>query len=423
MSASTPTVIEDSMECPLCMGKGQLRRAEVLERLGMKDFARIAQLGAEEAFRLLLGKHKHDDALAWSRFETELNRRTSEIEGRHKAEVQKLQKETAAAQLQLDGVLKNQGTLLRNAKDSERLDVEKRLREEIRALETRIQELAAQTSVAEQHKELEVGRVRDELQMAIRTEQSDKKDLSRKVEDYLKEINTLRENNQNLQTELSKVARVGKREELDFAAEARTWPGIWVSDKLPKNGDYILAYRDPAGTALEPRILIDNKDKDSLVTDGDIEKLIRDARTRSIPVAALVTRNDSQLRQVDRELRWSANDSVWVLRTTRQWLPRDLDVLKPLFDRMHIEGPEFLEHNVLLADEIRRTFADIDAIEKDLKKASTAIRSASELVVRYRSRLQTLCDVSCTHRIALDPRQVSSAETETVLPTETDIRS
>ena len=39
---------EETIECPLCLGKGELSRTEVLERLGMKDFARVAQLSAEE---------------------------------------------------------------------------------------------------------------------------------------------------------------------------------------------------------------------------------------------------------------------------------------------------------------------------------------------------------------------------------------
>jgi hypothetical protein len=60
---------------------------------------------------------------------------------------------------------------------------------------------------------------------------------------------------------MSKVARIGKREEMDFADEVRTWAGIHISDKLGKNGDYLLAFRDPSGAALEPRLLIDNKDK------------------------------------------------------------------------------------------------------------------------------------------------------------------
>ena len=65
------------------------------------------------------------------------------------------------------------------------------------------------------------------------------------MEDYFREVKQLRERNQQLELDLAKVARVGKREEMDFADEARTWAGIYISEKLPKNGDYILAYRDP----------------------------------------------------------------------------------------------------------------------------------------------------------------------------------
>ena len=36
--------LPEGIECPLCLGKGELSRTEVLERLGMKDFARVAQL-------------------------------------------------------------------------------------------------------------------------------------------------------------------------------------------------------------------------------------------------------------------------------------------------------------------------------------------------------------------------------------------
>lgn len=47
----------EAIECPLCCGAGELTRAEILDRLGVRDFARIAQLSAEEAFRLLQQKH------------------------------------------------------------------------------------------------------------------------------------------------------------------------------------------------------------------------------------------------------------------------------------------------------------------------------------------------------------------------------
>ena len=143
---------------------------------------------------------------------------------------------------------------------------------------------------------------------------------------------------------------------------------------------------------LNPDMLVDNKDKDSGVTEADIKKLIRDAKERNIAVGIIVAKDVSQLRQIDRDCRWGQEDGVWVLRTTRQWLPRDLEVLKPLLERMRTEGPDFLQRNAALAEEVRRTFADIDAIEKELGKASKAIQSVSGLVAKYKVRLNSLCD-------------------------------
>ena len=303
--------IVETIDCPLCLGEGKLKRIEILDRLGVKDFARVAQLSAEEAFRLLQQKHGNDTQHVWARFETELTKRTAEIELRHRSDLQAL-------------TVQN-GT------------------------------------------------------------------LTCRVEDHLREVAQLRERNQELEAEMSKVARIGAREEFDFALEARTWPGICVSEKLARNGDFILAYRDASGEPVEPRMLIDNKDK-AVVGENDIDKLVRDARERSIPVAVLVARSEDQLRQLDRETRWSRKDSVWILRTTRQWLPRDLDVLKPLFERMRLQGSDFLEKNAAIANEVRLTFADLDRIEGELKKATKALTSASGLVSKYRGRLQELCE-------------------------------
>jgi ADP-ribose pyrophosphatase YjhB (NUDIX family) len=207
----------------------------------------------------------------------------------------------------------------------------------------------------------------------------------------LRELVELRKEKQALETELSRVARVGRREEMDFVDEARTWAGICVSEKLPKNGDFLLSYRDASGAPLEPRMLVDNKDK-SVISEADIDKLVRDARERSIAVAVLVARTEDQLRQVDRDCRFARKDGIWILRSTRQSLPRDLNVLRPLLEQMRIHGSDFLERNAALADEVRRTFADIDRIESELKKAARAITSASGLVAKYRERLQELCE-------------------------------
>lgn len=342
--STTPT---DAMECPLCLGEGKLKRTEVLDRLGVKDFARVAQLSAEEAFRLLLQKHNHDEQNVWARFETELTKRTAELERRHGDQLQPLL--------------------------------------------VRIKELESTANVSVQRKTLEVQRVKTEFEGKLRSEHSQKEDLSRRVEDYFREITQLRERNQELEAEMAKVARIGKREEIDFADEARTWAGVRVSEKLSRGGDFILAYVDPSGALVEPRMLVDNKDK-ATVTEPDIKKLIRDTKERNIAVGIIVAKDVSQLRQVDRDCRWGQEDGVWVLRTTRQWLPRDLDVLRPLLERMRTEGPDFLQRNAALAEEVRRTFADIETIEKELGKATKSLNSVSVLVAKYKVRLHSLCD-------------------------------
>jgi hypothetical protein len=69
-----------------------------------------------------------------------------------------------------------------------------------------------------------------------------------------------------------------------------------------------------------------------------------------------------------------------------------LEVLKPVFERMRTEGADFLQRNSALAEEVCRTFVDLDEVEKELKKASKAIDAATGLTSRYRARLEVLCD-------------------------------
>jgi hypothetical protein len=349
----------ETIECPLCAGAGALTRAEILDRLGAKDFARVAQLSAEEAFRLLQQKQSEDQRSVWLRFESELAKRTA--------------------------------------------DIEQRYRDELRTVGGRIRELESAARVAEELHALDVQLGYADSEARLLAAQSQNADLSRRVEDCLREVSQLRERNQQLEAEMSKVARVGKREEMDFAEEVRTWPGIYVSEKLPKNGDYLMAYRDPSGAPLEPNIVVDNKDK-AVVSEGDIRKLIRDAKERRIPVGTIVAREESQLRQLDRERRWGQEDGIWVLRTTRRWLPRDLEVLRPVFERMRTEGPDFLQKNSALAEEVRRTFVDLDEVEKELSKASKAIDAASNLTAKYRGRLQALCDSATARKMPPKPQ-------------------
>ena len=392
MTGST-LALPESIECPLCLGKGELSRTEVLERLGMKDFARVAQLSAEEAIRLILRKEKDAEQARWARFDAELARRVAEVTGKHNAELQRLQAEKSELAARLKGIEKNASATLDNARQEERLAAEKELQKQLSALTKQIAELEAAQALGEEQKKAEVAAARAELEAALSSEKARANDLSRQGKDYLHEIGALRERNQELESEMAKVARVGKREEMDFADEARSWPGIWVGEKLPRNGDYLMAFADAAGNALEPSMVVDNKDK-ATVAEADVRKLVRDAKERKLAAAVLVTRDESQLRQADRQRRWGQEDGIWLLRSTRAWLPRDLDVLRPVFERMRAEGPDFLQRNAALADVVRRTLADIDEIEGQLRKAEAAIGKAQALTAKYRSRLAGLCD--CT---------------------------
>jgi hypothetical protein len=247
------TALPEGIECPLCLGKGELSRTEVLERLGMKDFARVAQLSAEEAIRLLTVKEKDAEQARWAKFDAELARRVAEVTGKHNAESQRLQAEKSELAARLKGLEKTATATLDNARQEERLVAEKELQKELAALTKRIAELEAAQKLADEQKKAEVAMARAELESALNTEKAKANDLSRQGRDYLQEITCLRDRNQHLEAEMAKVARVGKREEQDFAEEAHSWPGIWVGEKLPRNGDFLMAFSDAAGNALEIR--------------------------------------------------------------------------------------------------------------------------------------------------------------------------
>jgi len=248
--SNSTTALPESIECPLCLGKGELSRTEVLERLGMKDFARVAQLSAEEAIRLVLKKEKDAEQARWAKFDAELARRLAEVTGKHSAELQKLQAEKSELSARLKGLEKSASATLDNARQQERLAAEKESQKQLAALTKRIAELEAAQKLADEQKRAEVAKARAELESALSCEKAKANDLARQGKDYLQEITGLRERNQELESEMAKVARIGKKEEIDFADEARSWPGIWVGEKLPRNGDYLLAFADAAGNAL-----------------------------------------------------------------------------------------------------------------------------------------------------------------------------
>jgi len=391
----------DYVKCPLCLGRGRLLRLEMFERLGMKDIARVAQLSAEEAMRLLKQEHADQQNSLWVRFETELARRLGEISSRHNDELHSALSAKGTVELKLRELQSSQAVVVENAKAQERFETERKVHTEMQVLHRKISDLEAFKKVFEEGKNAELARVRNQLQEQINSKESTAADLNRKVSDYLHEILDLRARNQSLENEIWKITKRGIKEEVEFADDARSWPGIWISEKLVRAGDYLIAYRDLHGQPLEPKMLIDNKDKRN-ISEDDVEKLVRDAKSWEIRVAALVAKDETQLRSSDKDARWASRDGIWVLRTTRQWLRRDLDILKPLFDLMRAGGPDSLAKNVKLAEEIKHTLTDIDQIETELRKASKSIQVAKDLAHSYKVRLQLLCDLPAEARTVVE---------------------
>jgi hypothetical protein len=132
----------------------------------------------------------------------------------------------------------------------------------------------------------------------------------------------------------------------------------------------------PSGAALEHRLLIDNKDK-AAIGESDIRKLVRDAKERHTPVGIIVARDETQLRQTDRECRWAQEDGIWILRTTRQWLRRDLWLYDAVVESLrHRAAPK------MLVDELSRVVTELR--ELAMVSAADKLHNARAVLADYR---------------------------------------
>lgn len=64
------------MQCPFYLGARKLTRAQVVERLVIRELARVAQLSAHEAFSLPSCEFENDTDTLWVHFEGELTLRS-----------------------------------------------------------------------------------------------------------------------------------------------------------------------------------------------------------------------------------------------------------------------------------------------------------------------------------------------------------
>jgi len=170
--ADSAAALPESIECPLCLGKGELSRTEVLERLGMRDFARVSQLSAEEAIRLILKKEKDAEQSRWAKFDGELARRLAEVADKHSAELQKLRSEKGELAARLKGLEESASATLDNARQGERLATEKESQKQLATLTRQIAELEAAQRLAGEQKKAEVAKARAELEGALSGEKA-----------------------------------------------------------------------------------------------------------------------------------------------------------------------------------------------------------------------------------------------------------
>lgn len=375
-----------TIACPLCSGKGSLSRDEFFEKTGMKDLSRVAELTAAQALEKMREAAQRDGDSRWARFEQELAKRTAEINAKHQEEVAKLKVERdimAARQKELEKRVKDESAL---ARDQQKAEDATKTQEDIATLRAKLADLDARLKNAGKEKDLAVEAVRQEFGQKLQLAEGRFAILNDQHKAVL-------EDKAKLEQRLEKSATQGRVEETDFREEVSGWPGIWISDKLAKNGDFLVALRSLDGEPVKAtQILVDNKDKEA-VTGSDLTKLVSDAKKRETSVAALVVRDDACLRQEDRENRWAQVDGVWILRTTRGWLRRDLDILRPVMQRLAEEGPGFLERSKSILQELKISLQEADAVEDCLKKAAAAVQGSQQAFARFKGRLEQICAI------------------------------
>lgn len=371
--------------CPLCDGKGRLSRAYLYEQLGVRDMAKLATHTAKEAVAELTDK-------LWGQYRDNLDKQVKAESERLKSEIDRLTAEQLALEARNKALNESIAEKERTARDSQKnedqslwleekqkyLDEAARIRQELAELKAASLQAESKERNAVEKATLEskgeLGLVRTQLQTALHN---------------LAQVESARA---ELEKRLSATAVQGRVEEQAFESEVATIPGIWIGEKLKKMGDYLIRLRGPNGEPVETSTLVvDNKDKDKF-TSGDIDKLVRDAQHHKSGLAALVASDETCLRREDMERRFEVISGVSVLRTTRQWFARDLDLIRPLMRKQADEGPEFMKRNQSLAATVQSYFKEVDAVDDSLRLAEQHLAKARKDLGSYKQKMVNACE-------------------------------
>lgn len=308
------------LTCPVCKGSGKILQSEILKAFGgstlktvleggMEEFIRKLNLGGLEVFRRI-----HD-----------------EEESKWKEKIGTLEMQRAELNNTLQQKEKELAEKEKLAADRGSLEGQRKAEEERVELAKQVNELKVRMSNVEEQHRNETDRIYldhrkeiDALQKRLGESQEKEKELIQ------------------LKEKLAKVpSEKGKAGEIEFKEFCSQFAEIECSDKLDKQGDYLIKVRelDSKGNwlVINESILVDVKDKERL-SPGDEEKALRDARMRKCNFVALVVTDESQLRKQDKQSLLTEKEGVIVMKSYREVFPRDIQLLRPLLKRYYEDG-------------------------------------------------------------------------------------
>ncbi|MBE7491418.1 MAG: hypothetical protein HS108_06640 [Planctomycetes bacterium] len=385
--AGLVTIGTDTFECPLCAGRGRLGRLEFFEKTGMREPSLIAELSAKKAVESMHTR-------LWGDFRAQLAEQVTARTKKLDEELLELKSTNRRLEDKLAELQESHATDIAQAKkDQANTDKDAWLKER-ETIQQQLMELQGQLEKARVAAESAEEQRKNAVASAVLELKEQLNLLNTRLHGTEEKLKLADAARAELEKQLSATAVQGRVEERAFADIVAEIPGIWISDKLKKYGDYLVRLRGPDGQPLEgSTLVVDNKDKEKF-TPEDITKLVRDAQHHQSGLAVLVGSEESCFRREDYERRFDVVSGVALLRTTRQWFVRDLDLLRPLMRKQADEGPEFMKRNQSLAATIQSFFKEIDAVDASLGQAETKIAEARKGLKSYKEKVVAACALS-----------------------------
>jgi hypothetical protein len=369
----------DTIACPVCKGSGKILKSEILKAFGggtlktvleggMEEFIKKLNLGGLEVFRRI----NEEEEARWKEKISTLEKQRSDLT-------------TAVEQKEREFVEKEKLAVTRGS-----LEAQRRAEEEKTGLTQSITELKVKiNNIEDQHRNQA-----ERLYLDHRKE----------IEALQKRVDEMQEKEKELIQLREKLAKgpseKGKAGELEFREFCSQFAEIECSEKLDKQGDYLIKVRELDAKdnwiLINEPILVDVKDKERL-SPGDEEKAVRDARARQCHFVALVVADESQLRKQDEQSILTEKEGVVVMKTYREVFPRDMQLLRPLLKRYYEDGKRsdpdenFEEKYQALRKRVMEEINKIGKIREHTRKIRNSCNDIENIEKNVREKVGDLC--------------------------------